>query len=268
MMKMILMIAMGPAALAGVAAPRPARAAHPLMTDDAATLGRRVVQVELGSAVSRDRSRAGDGTRTREDAAEVVLAVGAGLRGDLDLTLGVPLAGARTVAEGDAAQARGGLGDLTLDLKWRAMEAGGLAVALRPGVTLPTGDARRGLGTGRACFAATLIVSQELGPVSLHANLAYLRDAYAGSADRRTLRADRLRASAATVLEVTPTVRLAADAGAERDPDRSEDAWGAHALGAALVAVSPRVDLDAGVKVGLTAPATDVTALFGLTCRF
>lgn len=266
-MRVILKIVSTALALIGLGAAPAARATHPLVTDDAGTLGRRAGQIELGAAWSRDRSLQGDAA-IDERTGQVTVALGAGLRDDLDLTLGVPLSWWRVAPADEDAAEESGLGDATVELKWRALSAGGFSLAVKPGITLPTGDARRGLGAGRACYAATLALSQELGRFALHANLGYHRDEYARAVDRRASRADRLRASAAAVVQASPRLRLAVDTGLEQPADRAVTAWEAFTLAGAIVTVMEGVDLDAGVQVGISAPATDLTGLLGVTWRF
>ncbi len=100
-MRVILIFVMSTLALAALVAPPPARAAHPLRTDDAGTLGRGAFQLELGAARSRDRSRQGGAQASgiREDATELSIALGAGLRDDLDLTLGAPYTWSRVAPD-------------------------------------------------------------------------------------------------------------------------------------------------------------------------
>jgi len=255
------------AAAAVLLAPAPALAAHPLLTDDAGTLGQGVHQLELSSELARDRSASG-GAAVREDAGEGAVTVGIGVVDRLDVSVGVVTTWSRVATEGGRVEMVQGLGDTGVELKWRALEAGSFALAVKPGVTLPTGDASRGLGTGRPCLALTLVASQAVGMAALHANAAYLHDAYARAADRAAARADRWRLSAAATAEVARGLQLVGDVGAETNPDRASSTWPAYALGGVVYGAHPDLDLDLGVKVGLTEPEPDLAGRFGVTWRF
>lgn len=74
--------------------------------------------------------------------------------------------------------ATSGVGDITVDAKWRIsdrMPALGGAFAVQPSVTLPTGSVARGTGTGATGVGLLLISSHTLGAVSLDVNLGYTR---------------------------------------------------------------------------------------------
>jgi hypothetical protein len=258
-----------PAAIAAAVSlwtPAAALGAHPLVTDDAGTLGAGAWQLELGAERSRDVAGSA-GARSRADAGAGALTVGVGLREDLDLAVAATHAWSRTEEPGARTETRG-VGDVTADLKWRVLQAGGLGLAVKPGVSLPTGDPEHGLGTGRVCYGVTLIASQELGRVGLHANAGWAHDEYARREDREANRADRVHASVAATLRVTGPLLVVANVGAETNPDRTSDTWPAYGLGGVVFAVREDLDLDAGLKVGLTAPETDLTGLAGVTWRF
>jgi hypothetical protein len=251
-----------------LSAPAVAAAAHPLVTDDAGTLGRGARQLEVTSELSRDRERAA-GTRV-SDTVEGAATVGVGLLDGLDAMVGVATTWSRVAVDGERLEDVRGLGDVSLELKWRALEAGGFAVALKPGLTLPTGDAAKGLGlgTGRACYGLTVIASQELGPVALHANVGYHRDEYAHAEDRVASRANLWHLSVAATGELASRLRLVGDLGAETNADRASSTWPAHALGGLIYSPRDALDLDVGLKLGLTAPEPDLAVRAGITLRF
>lgn len=251
---------------AALCAPAVARAAHPLITDDAGTLGGGVRQLEITSAVSRDSEGSG-AERVSDDTGEGGVGIGYGLLDRLDVLLGIAASWSRVQQQNGPISETHGIGDLAVELKWRAFETGGFALALKPRSTLPTGDPHRGLGTGRACFGLTLIASQDLGPVALHANVSYLRDRYARREDRDASRLDRFHASLAATFQVAEHLRLVADLGAETPPDRASSTP-AYVVGGSVFAASNDVDLDVGLKAGLSAPEPDIAGLLGATYRF
>jgi hypothetical protein len=248
-------------------APAPALAAHPLVTDDTGTQGQRKYQLELNGEIGRDRAVA-DGVESREHSAAAAAAFSWGVFDTVDLVVGIPW-GFSSVREGGALASDGnGVGDMSLEVKWRFFEREGFSLAFKPGLTVPTGDESRGFGNGRVSYAATLIASQELGPVTLHLNASYTRNEFALQADREANRSDIWHASMAGSFEVLSGLQLVANAGVEANPDRAADTPPVFAVGGAIYSVTENLDLDLGVKVGLTEPEIDVTGLFGMAWRF
>lgn len=70
-----------------------------------------------------------------------------------------------------------GLGDSALKFKWRVADETprGVAVALIPELSLPTGDEDRGLGSGHAGLVVPMVVEKHLGTVTLAGQLGYGR---------------------------------------------------------------------------------------------
>ena len=58
----------------------------------------------------------------------------------------------------------------------RFYEHADLSLAIKPGLTLPTGDDEKGLGTGKATYRLFFIASQEMDPWAFHLNLGYIRN--------------------------------------------------------------------------------------------
>jgi hypothetical protein len=89
--------------------------------------------------------------------------------------LGIAGAWVRNTGIGPAAS---GVGDLTVDAKWRIsdrMPGLGGAFAVLPSLTLPTGSVARGTGAGVTAVGLLLVSSHTLGAVSLDVNAGYTR---------------------------------------------------------------------------------------------
>jgi len=250
-----------------LATPAGARAAHPLVSDDAGTLGRGAAQLELAAEVGRDRRVSPDGAE-REDAGQTAATLTLGVTTDLDVVLGVASTWSRVRVNGAVVSSESGAADLALQAKWRVLEVGGFSLAAKPGVTLPTGDPHRGLGAGRVSYSVALIASQVLGPVTFDLNGAYTRSELALAAARAESRPDLWHGSLAIRARVLPSVQLVGNVGAGTSPRRSTVTWSAFALGGVTCAVTDRLTLDVGVKAGLTAPDVDLVALGGVAWRF
>lgn len=244
-----------------------ALAAHPLITDDTGTQGKNRYQLEVTGESSRDKENL-DGVATREAGAELAVAVSAGLCDTIDLVVGVPWTWSRLREDGLLTGDEQGIGDASLELKWRFLELGGFSLAVKPGITIPTGNEHKGLGNGKFSYGTTLIASQELGPVTLHVNGAYTRNEYKLAADKELNRHDIWHASVAGVYRAAENLQLVANYGVESNGEHGADAWPAFLLGGVIYTVTGNLDLDLGVKRGLNGPEADLSYLAGVAYRF
>ena len=101
-----------------------------------------------------------------------------------------------------------------LGAKWRLLETADskTSIGFKPEFVLPVSATREaaGLGTGRASWNLTLIVTQEVLFGAVHANLATGRNRFRTSASPDSTTS---LASVAPVWDVTPKWKLALDAG-------------------------------------------------------
>lgn len=231
-------------------------AAHPLVTEDTGTQGRGKYQLEV--QFERGRDVEGD-TTEKSSSLATVLAYGFHERADLMLTL--PYERVRTTVDGDTSAERGH-GDVAADVKWRFYEEGKLGVALKSGITLPTGDENRGLGTGKSNASALLIASIDLEPVELHVTGGYIGNR--NVADEKT----RIRHLSVGGLFSVGDFKLVADIGRYTTVDRSLDKSSVFGILGTIWSPNDDVDLDVGVKWGLSDPETDRALLAGVTLRF
>ncbi len=251
-------------AFAGIPA---AFAAHPLVSDDADTVGRGGFQLELNSEFAFDRETV-EGVRLRARGAEVAAVGTYGLTENLDLIVEVPYQWSRIKADGVVEFEEDGIADTTVELKWRFFQAERGAYALKPSIILPTGDEDKGLGNGKVSFGLTFIASREFELVDLHLNLGYVRNEFKLQADREENRRDLWHASLAAVRSLTDDLDLVADIGIERNGERGSNRHPAFALLGLIYAVTENLDVSLGAKVGLSDAETDFALLTGLALTF
>ncbi|HPL63441.1 MAG TPA: transporter [Syntrophales bacterium] len=243
-----------------------ALAFHPLVTDDTGTQGKGRFQFELNGQISLDKQKSDDGgsvstVKTRESELKAALTYGVSDRHDV--TVGLPYQWKKTDID-DAESARfDGFSDICMEWKWRFYESGGLSFAVKPGLTLPTGDKDKDLGAGRVTGSLFLIATKEADPVIFHVNAGYKRNE-----NKLSQREDILHASVAGEYRIAKPLRLVADVGAETNSDPGSRTWPAYILGGFIYGVSENFDLDAGVKAGLNDAEKDVSFLAGITIRF
>jgi hypothetical protein len=250
-------------------------AAHPFITDDAGTQGKGNWQLEL--MAQRDHhDRAADAgagpvqQRSRSTLFNPVLTYG--LLDKVDVALGLSRSRYRTTENGIVAREASGAADSTLELKWRVYEQDGLSLALKPGLTLPTGDENRGLGAGRTSWGMNLIADYEVEPWIWLANIAYNRARYKLLQDQLDNSSDLWRVSGGVEYIVRKELRLTGELGVRTTESRNDPFLpGRHARFAMLGLVySPtkKLDFDVGFRKRLNRAETDKTFLVGTTVRW
>jgi hypothetical protein len=232
-------------------------AMHPLITDDTGTQGKGKFQIEFNYEFDHE-----DTDGVEENLHEVAMVVSYGIIDSIDFVVGLPYQSI-TTKEGRLKTKEDGISDISLELKYRFFEREGLTLALKPGLSIPTGDDEKGLGAGKVGGSFFFIATQELEPFTFHFNAGYGRNET--TVDDET---DIWHVSFATEYEVTKWVKLVANIGAERNTDREDDTPAAFILGGLVIPVTENIDLDFGVKGGLTEPETDYAFLAGAAFRF
>jgi hypothetical protein len=237
-------------------------AAHPLITDDTGTQGKGKFQLEVNSEFNYDKETE-EGVTTKETGGEVAPTLSYGIVDNLDIVLGVPCQWFKVKEDGDVTDKEDGISDIGLELKWRFYEKDGLSLALKPGITLPTGDDEKGLGAGRATYGLYFITTKEIEPWAFHLNLGYARNE-----NKFDERKDIWHASLASEVEVVENLKVVANIGVERNTDEASSTHPAFILGGLIYSLSENFDIDFGVKGGLNKPETDCSILAGIAWRF
>ncbi|KAF0155994.1 MAG: hypothetical protein FD159_1912 [Syntrophaceae bacterium] len=238
-------------------------AGHPLVTDDAGTQGRGKGQMEFGLSLFRDKDKIDELTTLKAEGGEATIGVTVGLVDSLDVVLSVPYLWFTVDGNDTRLDHASGLSDINLGAKWRFLEKDGWALAIKPGISLPSGDEDKGLDSGHTDYRLFLIASKEFEPVALHFNLGFIR--HQNNADARK---DIWHASLAAEVAVIKDLKLLANVGIERNLASDSETHPAFVLVGISYDVSERITVDAGIKYSLTSPETDWTYLTGLTIKF
>ena len=244
----------------------PAFAKHPLITDDTGTQGKGRTQLEVTGEVGFDKEKddsSGKEATTESRESELRATLSYGLFENADLVLSAPYQWKKTEFDSATVSDVNGFADLSIEVKWQFFKKGGLSFAVKPGLTVPTGEKDKDLGTGRTGYTFFLIASKEKEPWELHANLGYKRNE--NDLDERK---DIWHASLAGGWKMSEKLELVADIGAESNPDRETDTHPVFILGGIVYSVTENLDIDAGIKGGLNKAETDYAFLVGMTFRF
>jgi hypothetical protein len=235
-----------------------AHAAHPLITDDAGTQGKGKAQLEFIGEYAHEKN----GITTDSIVAPTIPVLSYGMTDAADIVLGISYEHVRTNDAQNVTTADG-ISDASLELKLRFYENDGLSFALKPGVTFPTGNDKKGLGAGRATSHLFFISTKEVKPWAFHFNLGYIRNE-----NKVNEKMDIWHASLAGVLDVLKNLKVVANIGMESDRDKSSTADPGFIIGGIIYSISENLDFDIGIKKGLNNHGTDYSIPAGITWKY
>ncbi|WP_374358434.1 transporter [Chitinimonas sp.] len=229
-------------------------AAHPMVSDDTGTQGSGKWQFEANTDQAQS-SR--DGVRNRLGAYNSAMTYG--LAESIDVSLSVPYWRIRQ----DGSPSQSGVGDVGLAAKWRFYEQDGLSFALKPSLSLPTGNKDKNLGAGRAGVGLAGVTTYTSGKLTWLGNVG-LTYADNSTGARKSLWA----VSTGVQYALNERLKLALDTGVYRNSDRSDSTNPSFALVGLIYSPSEQLDLDIGYKRGLNHAEYDRSFGIGLTTRW
>jgi hypothetical protein len=153
-----------------LAVPGLSRAAHPLITDDAGTMGKGKFQLEFNAQYDLDKEDVG-GVSVKTTRGEVAITLSYGIVENVDLVLSLPYLWGKIEEDESITYNEKGISDMVFETKWRLWEKEGYSLAVKPGIRIPTGDDKKGLGAGEIGYQAFLIGSKEIASWSFHTNI-------------------------------------------------------------------------------------------------
>jgi hypothetical protein len=231
-------------------------AAHPLITDDTGTQGKGKIQLELNGEYGIDKE---DGTT--EKTATIAGAFTYGLIDTVDLIAGIPYL--IIIAETDEENIKEkGISDLSFFIKWRFFEEGKFGFAFKSGISIPTGNEEKGLGTGKTGYSGLLINTIKIEPFTFHLNFCYIRNENKSDEEKNLW-----HFSGAIEYSLLYNLRIVADAGIQKNTDPDSNTNPAYLICGIIYSVKENFDIDAGAKYGLNKPETDLSFLAGITIR-
>jgi hypothetical protein len=247
-----------------VLAPASAWAAHPLVTDDTGTQGWGKFQLEVNGQYDSDKETI-SGVTVKTAGGQMAGTLSYGFIDNADIIVGLPYQWTRTQNDGTVISSEHGVSDTTLEVKWRFYEKDGLSFAFKPGVSIPTGNDEKGLGSGKIGYSAFFITTREASPWAFHVNLGYKRNENTVDVDERK---DIWHASVAGTCDVIKNLKAAANIGIERNPGKASDKAPAFVLAGVIYSINENIDIDFGLKTELNEAETDYSLLAGAAFRF
>jgi hypothetical protein len=229
-----------------------AHAFEPLNTDDAATVGRNVNQIEQYIYVLNNK--AAEDVSVINSNGEEFRGLGRATAAPFTYTRGLSETVEASFASTYYANPNGNyspLSNYVLGLKWRFLGDGekGWAFAVKPTVTLPASTSQQAVGIGFAStnYELTLISSYYWNQIHVHSNVSYARNPYNTnypvSGSTEPLRTNAYAFSIAPVWVVNARWRLALDFGAGSNILLNANRFSDYGMVAALYSITPDVDL-------------------------
>src|SRR5512133_213253 len=266
--KMITIFALAVAIAATTALP--AIAGPPLLTDDAGVVEVGKVELELNGSYIFDKEKA-NGSVVKRTTSGGEVKISTGLYNNLSGSLALPYTFSnRATQDGNLTASAEGFGDMTVDVKYVFAELAGVNFAIKPSVIVPSGKYSAGLSDGRWQFGGSLIASREFdeGRYALHANLGYENHEYRAAEARATLRNHFWSGSVAGEIRLLKELTVGADVGLATTTDKSTSELTVYALTGMRYELNRYMDINAGIKFGLTKPEDDITAIYGVVFKF
>lgn len=250
-------------------------AAPPFITDDTGTQGKGNWQLELQYEFDRNDATADAGAGPVKQVSKSSLfspVLTYGLFASVDIALVLNYLSERVTENGTLTDSPSGMRDTTVDLKWRFYESNGLSFAIKPGVTLPTGDENQGLGTGKTSWGANFIATYDATPWQINGNVAYGHARYKLAQDEVANRSDLWRVSVGAAYSARDDLRLVGEAGVRTNPARDDPYLPGHTGSFAMLGLiySPdsKIDLAVGYRKGLNNAEPDWAIVAGATFRW
>lgn len=237
-------------------------AAHPLITDDTGTQGAGKFQLEINGQYDYEKEN-GAGVTMEERGAEIGSTLSYGILDHIDIVIGAPYQWFKARQNGAVVADEHGISDASIELKWRFYEKEGLGLAFKPGVGFPTGDEKKELGSGKTGYHLFFIGSKEATSWSLHANIGYICNE-----NKLDEKKDIWHTSIAATYEIVNDLKIVGNIGTENNPDITANNDPAFLILGAIYSLEENLDIDAGVKFGLTSSETDLSLMAGMALRF
>lgn len=162
----------------------------------------------------------------------------------------------------DGASRESGLGDITIGAKYNFMNVEKTALSVKPFIVLPVGDEEKGLGSGGVGLGANLIATLVLDKqISFDGNLMLTFQDTKGDSY------NEFGAAVAGKFQATNDLKAVAEIALTKT-DETGSKTDAFLTAGAIFAAQKNLDVDCGVRLGLSNSAEDFALLVGATYKF
>ena len=230
----------------------------PLSTEDTGTLSQDRTKLEfILEQGDEKRQGAHEMSLTNE------LSLAHGLQDHLDVFLSLFYHTVRVERSNGSQLLHNGNGDTRTGIKWRFYTDKQLSMGIKMGLSLPSGDESKELGTGKTNPFINVIASYAALPWGWHMDIGYRHNH-----NLLNQRENLWHVSTAVTRKFGDHWKVMIDVASDvnRNPNSNEHPVSSTA--GLAVAISKQAQLDLGLKYGLTDTATDVTFLAGVNVKF
>lgn len=228
---------------------------HPLVTDSSETVTPSKYEAETAFEFSSNDE---DGHKVT--VLKIEETITAGIIPKLDAFIKVPLAHRSVDGGGNDGS---GFEDFTAGVKWNFGHLNRASLAVKPFIVLPVGNENKGLGYGRSGFGADIIASTEIdNHAAIDYNVGFSHQGVKGDNDFTTF-----KCSAAGKVEVSKILKAVGEI-AFSDSDATGSKTQAFLGFGAVYAAQKNLDVDLGLRLGLTRATEDYVLLAGATYKF
>lgn len=228
----------------------------PMITDDTGTQGRGCFQAELSNGMGINNEH-----RCSEKITEIAPVLTYGISGKVDLVFCAPYI-FQEILQDSVSNRVNGFSDISFETKYTFLKKDLISLAIKPGLSVPTGNHSYGLGSGKFSASLFIITSLNFKKLALHSNIGYLQNA-----NRHGEAFNIWHFSCAGDYPVYDKLHVVLNTGLERNPDKAIDIPPAFGLAGLYFFITPDFEFSAGYKSGFTEPETNHAFLFGLTLR-
>lgn len=234
-----------------------AKAQLPLISDNTGTQGKGNSQIELSNGIGYHNQH-----RCTETYSEFSGVYSYGVYEKTDLVISIPFINKSTLSDSVNTKTAG-FSDLSLEIKYRFLSHEKFTLAIKPGLSVPTGDHESGLGAGKYSGSLFLISSLMVNSIIINCNTGYMQNnSRCGDAT------DIWHISVATDYSVSDNFHFVFNAGLEKNPDNTDSTLPAFGLLGFYYFINGNLELGAGYKNGLTSAETKHAFTYSLTIRF
>ena len=229
----------------------------PLITDNTGTQEKGNGQVEISNGVGFHNEH-----RCIENSSEILAVFTYGLFDNTDIVISYPFLFSRTQND-TSVSIVSGFSDINVEIKYRFIKYEKISLAIKPGISFPSGNYNEGLGSGKLSASFFLIATSEFPSMFINGNLGYLRN--------NNKCGDALNIWHASVdidSKLSNDLRFVINSGIEKNPDISKNLNSVFGLVGLYYNLGEKCEISIGYKHGFTKAETDHAFIYGLTLRF
>lgn len=229
----------------------------PLITDNTGTQGKGKGQIEVSNGLGFHNEH-----RCIENSSEISPVFTFGIFDNTDAIVGYPFLFS-TIQDDTSVTNFAGFSDISLEIKYCFLHYDAISLAIKPGITLPTGKYHKGLGSGKVSESFFLISTVEFSSIFINGNLGYIRN--------ENKCGDALNiwhASLDLDFKLNNQFHFVLNSGIEKNPDKYDKTNPVFGLLGLYYCISENYEISLGYKHGFTKPETNHAFIYGLTLRF